>query len=59
MKTATIPIIDAGETTTVTFQIGALVPFGEQTTVKVDVDPVPGETKTSNNSYEYPVIFTL
>jgi hypothetical protein len=25
----------------------------------VDVDPVPGETNTSNNSYEYPVIFTL
>jgi CARDB len=59
VKTATIPLIDAGETKTVTFQIGALVPFGEQTTVKVDVDPVPGETNTSNNSYEYPVIFTL
>ena len=59
VKTATIPIIDAGETKTVTFAIGALVPFGEQTTVKVDVDPVPGETNTSNNSYEYPVIFTL
>jgi hypothetical protein len=59
VKTATIPIIDAGETKTVTFKVGALVPFGEQTTVKVDVDPVPGETNTSNNSYEYPVIFTL
>ena len=59
VKTATIPLIDAGETKTVTFTIGALVPFGEQTTVKVDVDPVPGETNTSNNSYEYPVIFTL
>ena len=59
VKTATIPIIDPGETKTVTFQVGALVPFGEQTTVKVDVDPVPGETNTSNNSYEYPVIFTL
>jgi hypothetical protein len=59
VKTATIPIIDPGETQTVTFQVGALVPFGEQTTVKVDVDPVPGETNTSNNSYEYQVIFTL
>ena len=59
VQTKTIPLIDAGETKTVTFQIGALVPFGEQTTVKVDVDPVPGETNTSNNSYEYPVIFTL
>ena len=41
VKTATIAIIDPGETKTVTFKVGALVPFGEQTTVKVDVDPVP------------------
>lgn len=59
VKTATIPIIDAGETKAVVFTVGALVPFGEQTTVKVDVDPVPGETNTGNNTYEYPVIFTL
>ena len=59
VKTAVIPIIDAGETKSVTLKIGALVPFGEQTTVKVDVDPVPGETNTSNNTAEYPVIFTL
>jgi hypothetical protein len=57
--TQIIPIIDPGETKTVTFKVGALVPFGEQTTVKVDVDPVPGETNTSNNTAEYPVIFTL
>jgi hypothetical protein len=57
--TETIPIIDPGETKTVQFKVGALVPFGEQTTVKVDVDPVPGETNTSNNTAEYPVIFTL
>jgi CARDB len=59
VKTATIPIIDAGETKSVIFKVGALVPFGEQTTVKVDVDPVPGETNTTNNTAEYPVIFTL
>jgi len=58
-QTQTIAIIDPGETKTVTFRVGALVPFGEQTTVQVDVEPVPGETNTSNNSYEYPVIFTL
>jgi hypothetical protein len=57
--TQTIAIIDPGETKTVTFKVGALVPFGEQTTVKVDVDPVAGETNTSNNTAEYPVIFTL
>jgi hypothetical protein len=59
VKTATIPIIDQGETKAVTFNVGALVPFGEQTTVKVDVDPVPGETNTANNTAEFPVIFTL
>jgi hypothetical protein len=59
VQTKTIPIIDPGETKGVTFQVGTLVPFGEQIAVRVDVDPVPGETNTSNNSYEYPVIFTL
>src|SRR5262245_20068144 len=59
VKTATIPIIEAGETKAVVFTVGALVPFGEQTSVKVDVDPVPGETNTTNNTAEYPVIFTL
>jgi hypothetical protein len=59
VQTQTIAIIDPGETKTVTFEVGALVPFGEQTTVKVDVDPVAGETNTSNNTAEYPVIFTL
>ena len=59
VKTSTIPIIDPGETKAVTFTVGALVPFGEQIAIKVDVDPVQGETNTANNSYEYPVIFTL
>ena len=59
VRTATIPLIDPGETKTVTLKVGALVPFEEQTTVKVDVDPVPGETNTANNTAEFPVIFTL
>jgi hypothetical protein len=59
VKTATIPIIDPGETKAVTLQVGALVPFEEQVSVKVDVDPVPGETNTANNTAEFPVIFTL
>jgi CARDB protein len=58
-KTETIPLIDPGETKAVTFQIGALVPFGEQISVKVDVDPVAGETNAANNTAEYPVIFSL
>jgi CARDB protein len=59
VKTQTIPLIDPGETKAVTFTVGALVPFGEQIAIKVDVDPVQGETNTTNNSAEYPVIFTL
>jgi len=57
--TEVIPIIDPGETKAVTLKVGTLVPFGEQTTVKVDVDPVPGETNTANNTAEYPVVFSL
>jgi hypothetical protein len=59
VKTKTIAIIDPGETKAVTMTVGALVPFGEQISVRVDVDPVAGETNTTNNSFEYPVIFTL
>jgi hypothetical protein len=58
VRRQTIPIIDPGETVELTFRIGALVPFGEQV-VKVDVDPVEGETNTANNTFEYPVVFTL
>ena len=35
------------------------VDFGERRIMRVDVDPVPGETNTGNNSAEYPVIFSL
>jgi hypothetical protein len=58
-QTKTIPLIDPGETKSVTFPVGTLVPFGETVSVKVDVDPVLGETNTSNNTFEYPVIFSL
>jgi hypothetical protein len=33
--------------------------FGLPTTVKVDVQPVLGETTTTNNSAEYKVIFSV
>jgi hypothetical protein len=55
-----IPVINAGETKTVTFtniDINGL--FGLPTTIKVDVEPVTGETTTTNNSAEYRVIFSL
>jgi outer membrane murein-binding lipoprotein Lpp len=55
-----IDVINAGETKTVTFtniDINGL--FGLPTTIKVDIEPVPGETTTTNNSAEYKVIFSL
>jgi CARDB len=59
VRRQTIPIIDPGQVKTVTFQgLGGAVPF-DQTTVKVDIDPVLGETNPANNTAEYPVIFTL
>jgi CARDB len=59
VRRATIPIIDPGQVKTVTFSgLGGAVPF-DQTTVKVDIDPVLGETNPANNTAEYPVIFTL
>jgi hypothetical protein len=55
-----IPVINAGETKTVTFtNINLNGLFGLPTTVKVDIEPVPGEVTTSNNSAEYRVIFSL
>jgi hypothetical protein len=57
-KTQTIDLISPGEVKTVVFRDLGSPPF-DRTTVKVDVIPVPGEENTSNNTYEYPVIFTL
>jgi hypothetical protein len=59
VKTGTIDVIDPGETKTVTFSDFPDFPFGENTTVQVTVEPVPGETNTGNNTAEYPVVFTL
>jgi hypothetical protein len=58
-KRATIAIINPQETKTVTFRDLGTVQFATRTTVKVNVEPVQGETNTGNNTAEYPVIFTL
>jgi hypothetical protein len=58
-QTKTIQLINAGETKTVTFEDLGQPPFGPTTPVKVTVEPVPGESNTSNNSYQYPVVFSL
>src|SRR6266480_2074611 len=55
-----IPVINAGETRTVTFtNINLNGLFGLPTTIKVDIEPVPGETTQTNNSAEFKVIFSL
>jgi hypothetical protein len=60
VKRLKIDVINTGQTKTVTFtniDINGL--FGLPTTVKVDVQPVPGETTRTNNTAEYNVIFSL
>lgn len=57
-KKATIGFINPGEQKTVSFSNFPAVDFGHQATVKVEVQPVTGETKTDNNSADYPVIFS-
>jgi len=62
VKHQTIAFIDKKAQTTVTFRNIQLDPsfFGSQsTTVKVLVKPVPNEKTITNNSAEYPVIFSL
>ena len=58
VETKTIPLIEPGETEALRFDLDAEPPF-EATTVKIDVEPVPGETNAANNTAEYPVLFTL
>jgi hypothetical protein len=56
----TIPLIDAGNEETVSFSAGSTVPpLDQRTSLTVEVDPVPGETRTSNNSANYPVQFSV
>lgn len=59
VKKGTIDLIDPGETKSVSFANFPDPPFGETTTVKVDVKPVPGEANTANNTVEFPVVFSL
>jgi hypothetical protein len=62
VKNQVIDLISPKEQRTVTFRNIQLDPsfFGSQSTsVKVKVNPVPNEHNVSNNSSEYPVIFTL
>ncbi len=59
VKTGTVDVIDPGETKTVTFSDFPDFPYQENATVQVSIEPVSGETKTDNNTAEYPVIFQI
>jgi hypothetical protein len=54
----TIDTIAAGETKSVSVALEERPPVGQQVPIQVDVEPVPGEQKTDNNSQTYSVIFT-
>jgi hypothetical protein len=59
VKESKIDVINPGEQQTVRFEGLGEVRFATQTTLKVDVAPVLGETKKDNNSAQYSVIFSL
>jgi hypothetical protein len=59
-KEQTINIINPGERKTVVFrQLGQIVQFAQKTTLRVEVEPVPNEENTGNNTAAYPVTFSL
>jgi hypothetical protein len=53
-----IDTIAAGEIQTVTIPLGEQPPTGQNVPITVEVEPVPGEEKTDNNTQEFSVIFT-
>jgi hypothetical protein len=53
-----IPEIAVGEQQTVTIPLAERPPTGENVPVTVEVEPVPGEEMTDNNSADFTVIFT-
>ena len=55
----TIPLIDSGNEESVSFSGLGLPPLDQKTSLTVEVDPVPSETNTTNNSANYPVQFSV
>jgi hypothetical protein len=59
VKRATIGFINPGEQRTINFTNFTSPSFRAPATVKIEVQPVKGESNTSNNSADYPVIFSV
>jgi hypothetical protein len=55
---AQLDTIAAGETKTVSIPLDEQPPTGENVPVTVEIEPVPGEEMTDNNSGDFTVIFT-
>jgi hypothetical protein len=59
-QTKTIQVINPGETVKVVFKnLDVTGVFGSRVNLKVDVQPVKDEARIDNNTYQYPVIFSL
>jgi hypothetical protein len=56
-KTKVIPVIDPGQQVRVVFGDFDRAQIGEQTQLKVEVEPVQGEENTENNTEQFPVTF--
>jgi hypothetical protein len=54
-----IDLINPGEEKSVTFSNLGLPPLDQRTTLTVEVEPVPSETKTENNTAKYSVQFAV
>jgi hypothetical protein len=59
VRTKVLPLINPGQSKSITFTDLGQVPFAQKTSVSVDVQAVPGEKTTTNNKGTYPVIFSL
>jgi hypothetical protein len=59
VKRSRIDLINPGETKTVNFTDIGTPPFGERTSLSIEVAPVQNEATTNNNTSEYPVVFSL
>ncbi len=58
VKRAKIDFISAGEVKVITFKNFPAPSFTTPAVIKVEVQPVTGESNTDNNSADYPVIFS-
>jgi hypothetical protein len=58
-KQASIDSLGLGESTTVEIPGPTTPVFGEQGTLRIEIQPVSGESSTDNNAAEYPVKITI